>query len=115
MSADFYEDLANEMGDPTRTRYLQPDEEEEEQTMSKLIVHQFREFKREPLLSEDYFIGRSQSIYQGPSHHENMDSLRETFRQPVIVVTWKTLLGIGLVLFAGAVVAMVAILRDLQP
>lgn len=30
MPSDFNEDRAYEMGDPTRTRYLQPDEEEPE-------------------------------------------------------------------------------------
>ena len=68
----------------------------------------------------DYLISRSQHVYQGPSHHESMDNLRQDFRseryvRPLLVLRWKTLLVIGSVIFAGAVVALVAILRDLQP
>jgi hypothetical protein len=133
MSADFYEDLANEMANTDR--YIQPDEEEEEQTMSKLIVHQFHEEdfsahllmdrerypqKRKPLLTENDLVNRAVNIYQGPSHHDTMDNLRGDFRKdkyvrPLLVLRWKVLLVIGFVCFAGAVVTLVVILRDLQP
>jgi hypothetical protein len=82
--------------------------------VKKLIVHDFREFERQEPITEDYIAGRSQNIYQGPSHHDTMDNLREDFRKPVLVLKWQALL-IAAVLFAGAVVTLVAILRDLQP
>ena len=76
--------------------------------------------KRKPLLTENDLVNRLQNVYQGPSHHDSMDNLRQDFRsehyvRPLLVLRWKTLLVIGSVLFAGAVVALVAILRDLQP
>jgi hypothetical protein len=118
--SDFYEDLANEMANTNR--YIQPDEfeDEEEKPMAKIIVHQFSEFERQEPLTEDYLVGRSQHVYQGPSHHDTMDNLRGDFRKdkyvrPLLVLRWKVLLVIGFVCFAGAVVALVAILRDLQP
>jgi hypothetical protein len=81
--------------------------------MAKIIVHRFSEFERQKPLTEDYLVGRSQHVYQGPSAHESMDNIREGFRP--LVLNWKALLVIGSVLFAGAVVTLVVILRDLQP
>jgi hypothetical protein len=109
--SDFYEDLANEMGDPTRTRYLQPDEEETEgNSMGIIIEHQFRD-TRQPLLTENDLLNRSVNIYQGPSAHDMMDRTRKHFR-PAIMPKW--FLITGLLLLAAATGMLVEIMRGLR-
>src|ERR1700722_11112792 len=99
--SDFYEDLANEAA--------------ESDSGSEISEKEFRAMLRNkiytlprPYVTENDLVNRAVNIYQGPSHHDVMDRLRQDFRKPVLVLNWKVLLLIGSVLVTGAVLALVA-------
>jgi hypothetical protein len=92
MSSDYNEDRAYEMGDPNRTRYLQPDEEETDMPEPRLREIAYHQRYKLPLVTEEEIVRRIEV-------HQAREALRE-YEQgmfTVKLVNW---------LLAGAAIAL---------
>jgi hypothetical protein len=79
MTGDYYDDLAYQLGDPTRTRYIQPDEEDEEAYMDRKVHFTI---PRRPPVTEEWLV-RNKFPHDGEDLTVHLLMDREQYRKDV--------------------------------